>query len=440
MITVLTQEHDECEFHTIHLKIKNFNRMKKIFLYFSLLLTIVALWMTSCQNEMDLVLSEHHFISIAELREMYNGERLMLANKEKGKEILIGGVVISNPDNKNNPDGKIILQNYADGQLRGIALAMEEHLDRYKEGDSVVVKLDGCVLERVDGILQLSDLTVLEVGRISTGNEQKVHITTDNFESVLADRDTYESTLVSFHSVDVLDVERGQTFGDKDLELSDGSSTIFIKTKKTANLAAAEVPIEGNFTGIILYTDSQEPYLSLRSSADFDGRFMPPENYFGFPEGWENIVGTRKTNANTDGYDEYPSGRWFINRGMSNSSANIVNKMGDWAMMLQSGAPGSAIAMDFDLLFGASKFSFYYAAATKGAGDSAPITVYPEYSQDSGETWILLGSELLVNDQNIQYFKEYDLDIAGKVRFRVRKAESTSRLIVDDIFIKPNRE
>lgn len=414
--------------------------MKKIYLYFSLLLAIVVLMMSSCKNETEFTLPVQHFISIGELREMHQGGSLTLTGKDKEGGLFIGGVVISNPDLKNNPEGKIIVQNYANGQLRGIALSIEEHLNRYKEGDSIIAKVNGCVLERVDGILQISGLTVLEIGRISAGNEQKIHLGTDNFGSVLADRDTYESTLVRLLSAEVLDVERGQTFGDKDVELSDGNNTIFIKTKKTANLAAAEVPIEGNFTGIMLYTDGQEPYLSLRSSADFDGRFMPPENYFGFPEGWENIIGTRKTNANTDGYDEYPSGRWFINRGMSNSSANIVNKMGDWAMMLQSGAPGSAIAMDFDLLFGASKFSFYYAAATKGAGDSAPITVYPEYSQDSGETWTLLEPALLVDDQNIQYFKEYDLDIAGKVRFRIRKAESTSRLIVDDIFIKPNRE
>lgn len=414
--------------------------MKKIYLYFSLLLTMVALLMSSCEKEMEFALPAQHFISIGELREMYQGESLTLTGKDKGGDLFIGGVVISNPDLKNNPEGKIILQNYANGQLRGIALAMEEHLNRYKEGDSIIAKVEGCVLERVDGILQVSGLTVLEVGRISAGNEQKIHLSTDNFGSVLADRDTYESTLVRLLSADVLDVERGQTFGDKDVELSDGSSTIFIKTKKTANLAAAEVPIEGNFTGIMLYTDSQEPYLSLRSSADFDGRFMPPENYFGFPEGWENIVGTRKTNANTDGYDEYPSGRWFINRGMSNSSANIVNKMGDWAMMLQSGAPGSAISMDFDLMFGATKLSFYYAAATKNPGDSSPITVYAEYSQDAGETWITLEPELIVDDQNVQYYKEYELSIEGSVRFRIRKNDSPARLVVDDIFIKPNTE
>lgn len=412
--------------------------MKKIYLYLSLLLTTVVVLITSCKDETELTLIPQYFISIAELREMYQGESLTLMNKDDG-DLFIGGVVISNPDHMNNPEGKVIIQNYDNGQLRGIALALDEHLERYKEGDSVVVKLGGGVLERVNGILQISGLTVLDVGRISSNNEQKVHIVTDIFDPFLTDDATYECTLVQLVSVDVLNVERGQTFGVKDLELSDGSNTILVKTLNTASFAGFEVPISGDFTGIMLYTGSQQPCLSIRSSQDYDGEFMAPESYFGFPEGWEYPIGSRKTGQETDGYDNYPSGRWFLHNAFSIGSATIIHKNGNWAMML-SKIPAS-VEMDYDLMFGATKFSFYYGAATPNPGDSAPITLYAEYSLDSGVTWIPLGDELLVDNQNIQYFKEYDnLNIDGPIRFRIRKNDAAARLIVDDIFVKPNTD
>lgn len=411
--------------------------MKKIYLYLSLLLTPVLVLISSCKNETELTLTPQYFISIAELREMYQGESLILMNKDDG-DLFIGGVVISNPDHMNNPEGKMIIQNYDKGQLRGIALALDKHLERYKEGDSVVVKLGGGILERVNGMLQVSGLTVLDVGKISSNNEQKVHIVTDIFDPFLSDDDTYECTLVQLVSVDVLNVERGQTFGVKDIELSDGSNTILVKTLNTASFAGLEVPISGDFTGVMLYAGSQQPYLSLRSSADYNGEFMAPENYVGFPEGFETIFGSRKVNANTDGYDDYPSGRWFLQKAISNSSANVVHKNEDWGVMLNKDV--ASISMDFDLMFGATKLSFYYAAATKAPGDSSPITVYAEYSQDAGETWITLEPELIVDDQNVQYFKEYELNIKGSVRFRIRKNDSPARLVVDDIFIKPNTE
>src|SRR5690606_34520257 len=119
------------------------------------------------------------FISIAEFRDMYQSDPLTIASKDKNEDLFITGVVISDVAHGNNPEGRVIVQGYADGELRGIALAIDGAINRYQPGDSVMVKVEGAVLERVDGILQVSDLTVLEVGRLSAGNEQKVHLATD---------------------------------------------------------------------------------------------------------------------------------------------------------------------------------------------------------------------------------------------------------------------
>jgi hypothetical protein len=100
------------------------------------------------------------------------------------------------------------------------------------------------------------------------------------------------------------------------------------------------------------------------------------------------------------------------------------------------------LEMDFDLPYGASKFSFYYGAATKGGNDvtvtTAPIIVKAEYSQDSGATWIPLGEDLTVTTVEEQYFKEYELDINGPVRFRIGKNNSRARLMVDEIAVYEN--
>lgn len=413
--------------------------MKKIFYNSVLLFSLVSILMVSCMKEDDLAVGPiKSFISIEKLREMYKGEPLTLKASNPNEDLYISGVVISNPDHKNNPEGKMIIQNYDSEKLRGIAIAIDERLSRYKEGDSVIVKVQGGTLTRIDGLLQVIGLTMMQVGRISENNEQRLNIITDDFNDFFNMMDVYESTLIQLKDIQVLDVTRGKTFGDGDLNLSDGDEVLLVKTNVQASFAIYEVPISGNFMGIALYADNQEPYLSVRTSADYNGKYLAPENYIGFAEGWESIIGSRKTGQTTDGFDTYASGKWALEQTFSLNSATIVHKRETWAMLM--GKTVASVAMDFDVMFGAKKFSFYYGAGTKNAGDAAPITVYAEYSQDSGATWILLGPPLLENNQNTQYFKEYDLDIKGKVRFRIRKDDAAARLIVDDIFIKPNAE
>lgn len=253
--------------------------------------------------------------------------------------------------------------------------------------------------------------------------------------------DQYECTLVRIEDADLPDVQRGQTLGEKDIELTDGTAGVWLKTNARAAFAAKEAPVEGSFTGIFYYTADQKPSLSIRNSSDYTGKFMPPEEYYGFPEGWENIIGTRKAGSvATSGYDEYPSGRWYLYQALSRGlDPQFHNTIDNWTMMM-SGAGESRVSMEFDVLFGASTFSFYYSAATKLAVDAGNMDLYVEYSQDSGQTWVPLGTKLtIVNDPlRPQYFKVFDgLTIEGMVRFRVRKTAGGGRITIDNIYIKP---
>lgn len=437
--------------------------MKKIHYLSFLIFVTASFWMISCETGNELTLPGQHFASIEEVRAMYKGEPVTIG-REGDREFFIGGIVISNAGQGNNPEGKIIIQNQANGRLRGLALAVDSYLDRYKVGDSVIVRIDGKVLERIDGVFQISGLSPLEIGRISENNEQHVHLETDDFSVLASGVDIYQNTLVRLISADVPGVVRNQVFGDGDVTLSDGSNTVLVKTRETAVVANEPVPIEGDFTGILSYTATGEPYLAIRTSADIDGEYMAPEFYTNFPEGFEVAP-------------PFLSGSWVLTSAARNTGATVHLKRGAAALITQGTAPTteSIIAMDFDLLFGASRFSLYYGQVTTSNNDSNGSKVYVEYSQDEGATWTLLEPSsvkytldqeqtwtqvtLPVDDpaalvleamtapnspdnpgRQRLYFAEYEnLAIEGPVRFRIRKPIGTaSRIMVDDVFVKPH--
>lgn len=168
-----------------------------------------------------------------------------------------------------------------------------------------------------------------------------------------------------------------------------------------------------------------------------------PELYPNFPEGWEVNIGGRKPSHTGVGptgrqSDVFTSGEWLMSNMYTNSAAAILHKVGNWAVMMNASV-AATLAMDFDLPNGARKFSFIYGAATiSNANETTlPLTLEltVEYSQDSGVTWTQIGDKLLVEDITIQYFKEFDLDIQGPVRFRISKNASRARPIVDEVSV-----
>lgn len=437
--------------------------MKKIFMYSLLFFVLVSLLMTACKEEIVLRESVRHFTSVAELRSKYQGESVTLTSGNSNSHLFVGGIVISNPGSGNTPEGKVIIQNSADGQLRGITLSIEGLYNRYLEGDSIIADIEGATLERVDGMLQVSGLTTLEVGRISTGNERKVNLSTQDFGILATGRDIYENTLIRLLDADVIDVTRNQVFGDEDVTLSDGTHTVLVKTRENAAVAGSLVPLSANFTGIVFYTATDEPYLSLRSSADVDnGQYMGPEFYPNFPETFNEATSRKQAVVTNNGEDHLFSGIWHYAYGSSTNTATVrrIGNTGFAAWFAGSGQQRAEAKLEmwFDLEFGASEFSFYYAPATVNAADQNAVTLVPEYSQDEGVTWQPVdpsepngfstgqGSTDLYGTVAAPVFAEYkrdNLGIEGKVRFRIRRPEipapaAGGRWVIDDIFIKPH--
>lgn len=162
----------------------------------------------------------------------------------------------------------------------------------------------------------------------------------------------------------------------------------------------------------------------------------PGELYAHFPEGWEK--GIEPLKAGYEGSSaEYATGKWLVKNMYPIKTGRIrIARHQGYTMMIKKGVEAS-LEMDFDLPYGASKFSFYYGAPVPES-DTAPSALRVEYSQDSGATWTVLGPDLKVTDSYKFYFKEYTLNIKGPVRFRIHKLKGGARLSVDDVAVYQN--
>lgn len=416
--------------------------MKKLF-FLPLFLCLLAV-VLSCEKEIKMTGTPSPLISLNDLRVLYEGSPRVLSSDDMLGASYINGIVISDPVNGNALDGLVILQSHKRTLLRGIALEMGGAAVNYNPGDSLVVKVEGKTLDRINGILQVSDIQTDDVTRISVGNVQHINIATSTFTAITRWMDIYESTLVNLRSVITEDMQVGDVF-EGTVNLSDGFNIISLFTRPTASFAGEAVPGYGDYVGIMLRNSEEEPMLTLRSEDDYESQSLEPyepgEVYSNFPEGFENesLISARKGGYTTGAYETYLSGEWQMTRCYTLTSANIINKTGSYAVMMQNGQI-STLSMNFNLPYGASRFYFEYGAATTSAGDTngLPTTVIVEYSQDSGGTWQKLGEDLMITSVTTKYIFDMELDIVGPVRFRISKNNSASRMFIDQVAVYQN--
>jgi hypothetical protein len=413
--------------------------MKKIF---SILLFLSAMAVAvSCKKEEKVTGTPSPLISVADVRLMYTDAPKVLQSADMMGASYICGIVISDPSNGNAPGGLVVMQSYRRKQLTGIVLSLGNDAAQYHAGDSIVVKVEGGTLERRDGILQITNLSATSVTKVSSNNVQKLNTSATTFTSITNNMGMYEGTLVQLRSAVIEDQTTGQTFAG-DVLLSDWSNKMRMHTEASASFAQNPLPGLGDYTGIALFDAANQPVFWLRSEDDYVGQslepYRPGELYQNFPEGWETHDATARKSAYTGNSDVFPTGEWLMANMYTLSSANLVNKTGTWALMMRNGFAAS-LEMNFNLPYGATKFSFNYGAATTSATDATlPIAVNAEYSQDSGNTWKRLGEDLIISSQTVRYSKEYILDIKGPVRFRISKDATNSRVFIDQVSVSQN--
>lgn len=224
--------------------------MKKIIAFNFLFLSLAILW-SGCEKQNYAGGMVSPYIPLYDLRGIYKGEEVTLTTKNMFGSDKITGVVISDHSGGNMPTGLLVLQDKRRlNQLRGISIPLGADASNYVSGDSVVIKVEGGVLKRIDGLLQITGLTANDVEKVASG----VTIPPNRVPSrdILMNPDKYESTLVAIvkGGFDPLPAPTDILLGDK--VLNDGFENINLHTEASATFAnKANLPVVGNFFGII---------------------------------------------------------------------------------------------------------------------------------------------------------------------------------------------
>jgi hypothetical protein len=243
--------------------------MKKLIFYSCFLLSFLLMW--GCKktgNYPGGTVSP--YISIYDVRDSYKGKDVTLTSETLFGSSKITGVVVSDHSGNNLPSGLLVIQDRRRlSELRGISIAIGADAAKYVPGDSLIVNIEGGVLKRVDGILQITGVTSSSITKVSSGNAIAVNQVQSNL--IAANPDKYESTLIvivkgGFNPLpgptDVLQ-------GDK--ILNDGFAEIVLHTEASATFAKTPAPFLANFYGIVFNTlaaDKLVPQLRMRTAKD----------------------------------------------------------------------------------------------------------------------------------------------------------------------------
>ncbi|HZH36620.1 MAG TPA: DUF5689 domain-containing protein, partial [Flavisolibacter sp.] len=240
--------------------------MKKFFLYFTGLFTLALLG--GCKKESNYPGGTvSPYIAMYDVRDLYKGQDITLSKENMFGADKIAGVVISDHSGGNTPAGFLVLQDSRRlSQLRGITIPLGTEAATYLPGDSLVISVEGGVLKRVNGILQLTGITAGKISKVASGRPVAPLIVRSN--QVLAAPANYESTLISVTRAGFdPNLPTGSTYaGDK--VINDGFGNLTLHTETGATFANKPLPYLSNFTGIVFNGQDGIPKLWPRVESD----------------------------------------------------------------------------------------------------------------------------------------------------------------------------
>lgn len=353
--------------------------MKNKLKYF-LLLAVVVIIYTSCKKEDDYryKFSESGFISNFDLRRYFKGSDLSLNPDAIGGATSIRGVVVSDFRSGNSVAGLIALQNSringtADS-LRGISFNIGTAASNYIPGDSLHIKLDGGILKRVDGILQITGITNSAITKVASGRTIKLQAA--NTSAILANPDRYESTLVAINNA-VYDPEpTSDVIYSGDKILNDGFGLATLRTSANATFANTAVQPSGNFTGVVYVTGtgtSKKIEYRMRTAEDFFYVPMPklsPAIISGF------LVDPNSTDGNYE-YVQFLATK-DIDFAATPFSVITNNNAGATSFPIQGWATGGVRTYKINITSGtAKKGEFFYVGGTGQRINGSASTVIP---------------------------------------------------------------
>ncbi|WP_315821193.1 DUF5689 domain-containing protein [Paraflavitalea speifideaquila] len=206
-----------------------------------------------------------------DLRNIFKGQDVTLTRENMLGSTTITGTVVSDHSGGNLPAGLLVIQdNRRLSLLRGISIPIGAEAANYKPGDSVVLNVEGKVLKRVDGILQITGVEASSITRVSSGNSYlALRVPSSN---ILNNPENYESILsiIVKGGFDPLPSPGDILSGDK--LVNDGFGNLTLHTEATANFSNEPAPVLANFYGIVFNTNGPEgkltPQFRMRTKND----------------------------------------------------------------------------------------------------------------------------------------------------------------------------
>ncbi len=210
------------------------------------------------------------YIGTYDVRNLYKGQavNLNLDNLEGSSKLAV--LVSSDHSSSNIPTNLVFAQDSRRlNFLRGIALNLGAEAQNYLPGDSIIVDIAGGVLDRVDGILQISNLSSSKVEKVASG--LPVRYQRANVSQIIANPGNYESTYTvivkgGFNPIP----QEGATLSG-DWVLNDGFGNIGLSTDAKASFAGNKLFRMANYYGLVftkMEGDSLIPYLKPMRSSD----------------------------------------------------------------------------------------------------------------------------------------------------------------------------
>ena len=190
------------------------------------------------------------YISIYDVRQIHKGSDVTLTRETMDGSGTLAAMVVSDHSGGNLPDGMLVVQdNRRLNLLRGISIPLGSAATGYVTGDSVHIDVEGAVLTRKDGFLQLLNIQPANITKISSGNS--IPVNRVNVSAILANPNNYESTLVALvkGGFNPLPPTGDVLSGNK--TLNDGFGNINLVTNPSSPVAQVPSPVLGNFYGII---------------------------------------------------------------------------------------------------------------------------------------------------------------------------------------------
>ncbi|HSB93965.1 MAG TPA: DUF5689 domain-containing protein, partial [Flavitalea sp.] len=240
--------------------------MKKIVSFIVLLSSLFLFW--GCDKDGNYPgATVSPYIAMFDLRGIYKGEDVSLTKDNMFGANKIAGLVVSDHTGGNIPAGLLVVQDKRRlGQLRGISIALGADAANYVPGDSVVINVEGGVLKKIDGILQLTGITTANITKVASGRPLLPVEVKSNL--IVASPSTYESIFISVVKAGFdPSYPLGSTYlGDK--TINDGFADMTLHTEPTASWANKPLPFLSVFNGIIFNGTDGKPKLWPRKESD----------------------------------------------------------------------------------------------------------------------------------------------------------------------------